>query len=558
MHNLIVPIRVRAYRKPKVMWLNKRWLISQNVLCDLTDSAIIECENWLIASFAYGLPLSQADEIHFTQESKTFYVDRYGNANGFVQSGGSGRAAISDGFQIKGIGPTPLVDSNADWLHSHGCIWLEEAFREVVYSELVAAEFPYGAVPVVAVIDTGVSALGDGRDYERRALLVRPFVYRVAHLDRAAGFLPRNQERAAQISDYRRVRECWTALVEGKGDPIKIFKQILHRAVLQLAFAAVYRIYPGGYFSSLFSIDGALVDFGAFRTVKDWARTFATSHVQPFGDELPALRVILHSLVHEGVKHLDRKLDCGSLTDWLVKDYGACFERLINEAIGGHGAMRKVAYNAISKAYLLDQRYVRDYTAGIFPSIAPKTDLIEAVLDDVREGLETYSSPDLRALHYRLFRFFYPRENLDREPLQGTLFRYVAELENGRTNVSFDEILSKELTKGRRYWSDIGNAEAVLGQLCSPTTCALICMNCQSGQLSVRVRAEDTGRHAFIFDRLIDRRAIRAPASCTTTHVEYILPLESATLGCVNNSLSEAFGFEAKVPPLFYYMDGAV
>src|SRR5206468_820219 len=109
----------------------------------------------------------------------TFHADRYGATSGSAH-GGSGRVGTNGPFNVKGLGRTPLASTMSDWQHSHGCLWLEEAVREAIYSEVADAEFPHGAVPVVAIIGTGIRhELEDGAVGER-ALLVRPSFLRLA------------------------------------------------------------------------------------------------------------------------------------------------------------------------------------------------------------------------------------------------------------------------------------------------------------------------------------------------------------------------------------------
>ena len=52
---------------------------------------------------------------------------------------------------------TPLAGAGANWVHSHGCASVEEGIREAIFAEIASAEFPFGAVPVVAVLGTQLS-----------------------------------------------------------------------------------------------------------------------------------------------------------------------------------------------------------------------------------------------------------------------------------------------------------------------------------------------------------------------------------------------------------------
>ncbi len=46
-------------------------------------------------------------------------MDRYGGA-GLARNGGSGRAAMTQGWLIKGVGRTPLVSVASDPIHATG------------------------------------------------------------------------------------------------------------------------------------------------------------------------------------------------------------------------------------------------------------------------------------------------------------------------------------------------------------------------------------------------------------------------------------------------------
>ena len=186
--------------------------------------------------------------------------------------GGSGRAGLRGCFQAKGIGPTPLAGDVRTWSYSHGCAWLEEALREAIYAELAAAELPHGALPVIAVLDTGLRfLLPSGELGERRAILVRPAALRLAHFERAPMFSAARRERPEretnETSDVDRVRDAvraFHAATSGEPAPgveVRDLADALVRVAEQAASGQVHRLCHGGYLTSNVTLNGELLDF---------------------------------------------------------------------------------------------------------------------------------------------------------------------------------------------------------------------------------------------------------------------------------------------------------
>jgi hypothetical protein len=88
-------------------------------------------------------------------DQKYAVADRYGGA-GIGRNGGSGRNALVNGFLVKGVGRTPLVGQSTPLSHASGGAYLEECVREAIFSEVVSHDFPYGAVPALGILGTGL------------------------------------------------------------------------------------------------------------------------------------------------------------------------------------------------------------------------------------------------------------------------------------------------------------------------------------------------------------------------------------------------------------------
>lgn len=438
---LLQPFVVRRLRRASVLWLNARWLLERGF--DVSDHAErVRIEAWLLQEFAFAVPLPTDPADAYADESTIVHADRYG-ASGRTPHGGSGRVATRRRFQVKGAGATPLVGRRADWFHAHGCLWLEEALREAIFGEIADAEFPHGAVPAIAILDTGLNYRDEhGVVGERRALLVRPAVLRVAHLERAPLFVPAGDARAAQIADAARTRQAVRCYLSGAGAThgVCAVETLIDRVAEQIAFGQVQRLFYG-YFSSNLSLGGALLDYGAMRSLPDWAGALVNDESALFGRELVS--------VHELVKSLGfylRKYGEGAapgaaqLLDRAEKRRATAFDahcaRLWNLAPDEPGAAEVAA---IVRGYFARQQRIRvvynepfyPLRPWLFDALGPETagmddevrthDAIDAAL------IQAFGSGPPAALRRAhawaaAARLLMPRELINRERLQGLLF----------------------------------------------------------------------------------------------------------------------------------------
>ena len=190
---MLISFQAQQLRFASILWINSRWFMERGININ-DDSARQRVSNWLLGEFGYAIPLQGDPKEAFAEQVKTLYADRYGGSTGRSRHGGSGRVATAGCYQAKGIGITPLAGAGSEWAHSHGCASLEESVREAIFAEVAAAEFPFGAVPVIAILDTGLyfselTAASADSQKMRRAIIVRPAVLRPAHAERAPLFL---------------------------------------------------------------------------------------------------------------------------------------------------------------------------------------------------------------------------------------------------------------------------------------------------------------------------------------------------------------------------------
>lgn len=299
--DLYVPVTTRPFRKARVVWLNAAYWTAQGFPVQEED-ARSEVTRWLLDSFAVAVPDPNDPEEMFLEGERLLHADRYGAGNG-ARHGGSGRSASRGSLNAKGIGRTPLCGIGADWYHSHGCLWLEEAIREAIFSCLAWREFPYGANPVVAVIDTGERLRWSEGDLgAERAVLVRPSPLRIAHLERSIYFGSAGHPLSDQYLDARRVDQVFDAVfgdaAKGPDHLTAEVQRICDRLGRQIGYGRAHRLFHGDYLSSNLCLSGQLLDFGAFRAVPDWQPRKWEENAIAFGQETGNLVPTIGSLLH--------------------------------------------------------------------------------------------------------------------------------------------------------------------------------------------------------------------------------------------------------------------
>lgn len=354
---LYAPNRARRFRKPSILWLNERWFTEVGIDLGQAD-AREKIEHWLLETYAVGIPSVHDPEEVYAGPELEMMADRYGGTGGALH-GGSGRCLFKGRFNVKGAGRTSLAATDTDWYHSHGCLWLEEALRETLFAELAAAVFPRGAVPVIALIDTGTRIFwDDGTTGERRALLIRPNFIRIAHLQRSlffgtAGFVGSDQEldarRCVEVAQH-----LWSA-----GRSTEYLRHLAAFIGEQTGFARFHRLWPGPFFSSNFAVDGRLLDFGSFRSLPDWRQRQGALTDMPFGREEESIIPTLYNLAILA-KRIDPDASSGSE---LAEIYNRSVERSFDDALlesTGLSALESedapALVKAVRESYATEQR----------------------------------------------------------------------------------------------------------------------------------------------------------------------------------------------------------
>jgi len=413
-----VPFTVFRVARPQVLWWNKEWFSRQGVTFpEEKDERVIR--SWLTRHFAWIVASDDVSGAVDHARRTVALADRYGET-GRSPQGGSGRVATFGGFQVKGVGRTPLVGQYVDAHHANGCAFVEEGIREAIFSEVAQREFPHGAMPVIAIIDIDAHHPDTG---ERRALIVRPACKRLAHLQRAPAFFPAEGDvRMAQLADAQRTRSFVNEY--GRQHPFlqETLKYTLARIGEQVAHGQAHRLFHGGYFTSNLAVDGALLDYGSMRSVENWAAAQVVPHSPGFGAELTVLDAGVESIVMHLSKYLDKTLDSVRLKASMRTARQKYWHRQLLHLFSIPGnAPETGSLLADIDAFFTEQNAERvDLWRGHRSVQAPIHRLLLT-----RPTLAVYYAANPAAYENAISRLA-PRPELDREHMQEAIFRMIA------------------------------------------------------------------------------------------------------------------------------------
>lgn len=529
---MFAPFQASKLSDASVAWLNRKWFVEQGL--DVLDPFVLQqIEAWLIDEFGYVVPAQ--DKASPPAPAKTFLADRYGGS-GLAPHGGSGRAGISGKFQVKGIGATPLVGEVDDWAHSHGCCWLEEALREATFSLVADAEFPHGASPVIAVLDTGVNYVhGDGEVGERRALLIRPAPFRPAHLQRASLFNPSDEASLHHLEDVARVKDAWNYLQGGESsDPFDLVL-LTERMIDQIIFGQVYRLFHGGYFTSNVTIDGQLLDFGSFSAVADWFTPISTDRANVRQGELSTFRDAIGSLAFYIGKY-QAGSENGSLVERRLlehasKRYKSCITREFSRLWGldGHDSHMSGEIGALTEAYFNERRRERisletgQRSPGCGLHRTLKKDRLESsessreerlwkdIRASIHKSLGSQEEARMRVERARMRgrRLLSPRWNLERDTLQRRIFSTIGGAKCAQPPASRDvhRVVCESLSNGRRVWKSVPDELNVVAQVADDLSAMLLCVDGRSKR-KIWIEASIIGESIVFFDQKIPLGAV--------------------------------------------------
>lgn len=199
-----------------------------------------------------------------------FFAERYGGS-GILNNGGGGRCGIGSAFQVKGIGPTPMVGRGTRLAHADGKLSINGAIYETLWALLANSFLPYGAIGTQYIIKLSTTDPAD----RGRALLLRNQHLRLAHFQRALYFrsnlsgaadATRVQIAVQKIKDYLPVRHDEQNLHPAKRITLGL-GELVRRNIYQCAALKVRRLIHLASPSNI-SISGQLLDFGTINVLK--------------------------------------------------------------------------------------------------------------------------------------------------------------------------------------------------------------------------------------------------------------------------------------------------
>jgi hypothetical protein len=348
-----IPLKLMRLRNARILWLNES-AAGFDPNFESAGSSAVKYESHILSSCAYALKADEtkADGI-FEDDYVKGYADRYGGP-GIGLNGGSGRAAIVNGYLVKGIGRTLLVSSLTEESHASGGAYLEESVREAIYSEIVRLEFPHSAVPILAIIDTGIEKIwqtATGPKRERRTLIVRPCFIRPAHFERATAFYSGNPHEG--VRDAKRVGQFFSTAVSlfGKDELGAAYERLWVNWAQQLAYGFVHRLPHGSNTVSNICFDGKLLDFGAMSAVPSWAMTATMMNRETIISLFNFVPATIRSLSYFFGRHLDFRFNSEKVIESFADNARLEFRRtLVSETLNLLGVQPDVSVASAKEA----------------------------------------------------------------------------------------------------------------------------------------------------------------------------------------------------------------
>ncbi|MBY8028771.1 hypothetical protein KW464_05820 [Vibrio fluvialis] len=330
------PFSAFRLTRAKVVWVNIPLLHQYRLFVgkQQPDQEVID---WLLDEFAYTT-FSDLPGVDQSRQS-LFYAERYGG-QAINRNGGGARAGLKGDFQVKGMGPNLLVGEGSDFWYSHGSATLVDMIQEALWGEVCHHLLPHGSVRCLAVIQTGLDAIGDNKKKQATlpgGLVVRENALRIAHFERAPFFSPspkakglatdRGRTRAALASlkcSIERILDTQvTSLSYG-------LKALLERWAVQFAYAKSVRLMHGAVTSSNLCLDGRWIDFGTISALGKHANIICGRGNPPFWHD--------HTPIYDSIYNLCfyiNKLAPGSdgsvASDALVQHFTQHFEQAMQQ-----------------------------------------------------------------------------------------------------------------------------------------------------------------------------------------------------------------------------------
>jgi len=319
MNEALVHFNGYAMTRTETVWINRA--ISSN--------------EWTHASvksrFSFGVPGGCfADSMFDMNNVRCLSADRYGGP-GIGTNGGSGRIGFIDGFQIKGIGRSPLVgQSKTEW-HSYGGQSLIDAMLEAINSLVFGVVLPIGTIQCNAIIytgsDTAYMPVGDRESVKGPgALLVRSSCARPANFLRAPEFRLRKDALPVVLDDVARTMRVNQVLYQkfgSHGEVVKYIGNFLSKCANQFSFSLLFRISHGVLSPSNTSLDGKWVDLTNVGFVNSGINFLNDDPLVSFFDEINEIISIVDEFMYTYGKYNNFDLNIAPLINYYREEVAA-------------------------------------------------------------------------------------------------------------------------------------------------------------------------------------------------------------------------------------------
>lgn len=321
-----LPFRVHKISQPTLLWLNQNYVLAEtknNIHLDYDAIALDFTDRY---SYALTNALCFKDVKFNLSDSQLALAEYYGGG-GIGTNGGGARCGNWERYQVKGIGPNPLIGESADVLHTYGGLDAPAAILETINSCLFNTIMPLGAVETVGLI---LVSSDSGYDITRNTpawgvLLVREKALRPAHFMRIPNFIPK-KEYINNYNDIARVRRINKSILRAQKKTsafIQLLGSYLRNQANQFAFARCARILNGVVTPSNNTLDGRWIDLNSCGMVDSGKNYFIGSG---FFSEYEAPLNYALELLHNFGKYNNEILNPNPLVNYYNEQFFAYFE----------------------------------------------------------------------------------------------------------------------------------------------------------------------------------------------------------------------------------------
>ncbi|WP_170304209.1 hypothetical protein [Duganella radicis] len=510
-----IPVALAALARPRLLWLNEACARHDPCFAALHGD-LARYEAHLLRTCAYRVVDEQDKEACVMA-----CADRYGGS-GIGLNGGSGRAVVCGNYHVKGVGRTPLVSALTPQAHASGGAYLEECVREAIFSEIARHEFPASAIPVLAIIDTGLVQVWEtehGPKHERRTLLVRPNVVRPAHFARATGFWSGDPREGSR--DQRRVAAFFahTQALFGHAALADALPRFWQQWARQLAYAFIHRMPHGSNTISNISMDGALLDFGASSALPSWASIATMQSPQPFAGQFAAIRHAVRELSYYFGRYVDGALgeerhiqaQCQAAqhryrVELIAQALRLCGVGTAAAQLAAEGGDHALLWRSLSAVIAHFQREAFDLRAGLPPPGIP-WDVHQvwsrpapAHLRQWQRILRDYVGAGEQALaEARCAALARSRPHLYREDAKSAIYQALAAMQRHETVDARDQVSSLirgQIARGRRDTPHLADGDTALGFAVNAASSYLLYRHRADGKVYAREELSHDGEGA--------------------------------------------------------------